>query len=243
MNYLLIPPDEIQDNHIVIHHPVQVNHLTKVLKVQQGDTVKIAVLGGKLGTAEVDEIDAQAIRLSKIQTTQRPPNKLPITLVVAMPRPKVLRRLILDAVAMGIKAIYIIHSYRVEKSYWQSPHLTKLDNYVHQGLEQAGDCIAPEIHLKKRFKPFVEDELPALIQDKTALVAHPKTDQLLSHMTLPPEQDIVLLLGAEGGFIPYEVDLLTQQGCHVVSMGQRILRTENALAMLVGYLSATAGYA
>lgn len=236
MNHVLINRSNIKNNQAFITHAEQVTHLKKVLKVAVGDRVKVAVLGDKLGTAEVSDIQDNVITLNNIHAQQSPPKKLPLTLVVAMPRPKVLRRLILDAVAMGIKSIYIIHSYRVEKSYWQTPHLKKLDDYVRQGLEQAGDSIAPDIHLKKRFKPFVEDELPNLIAGKTALVAHPKTDVMLQD-TLPlPERETVLIMGAEGGFIPYEVDLLAQQGCEVVSMGQRILRTENALAVLVGLL-------
>lgn len=237
MNYLLLEPKGIQRDRAVVRHPEQVKHLKMVLKVQQGDRIKVAVLGGKLGTAVVEKVQDESVILHDIKATQDPPKKLPITLVVAMPRPKVLRRMVLDAVAMGITAIYIIHSYRVEKSYWQTPHLSKLDEYVRQGLEQAGDSIAPEIHIKKRFKPFVEDELPEMIADKTALVAHPKTDRMFSDVSLVSERDVVLVLGAEGGFIPYEVDLLAQQGCQVVSMGQRILRTENALAVLVGMLA------
>lgn len=237
MNYLLIQPQDITTNHCVhIRQPEQVAHLHKVLKVAVGDTIKVAVCGGKLGTATVSDLQENSVTLVDLQADTAPPEKLPITLVVALPRPKVLRRLILDAVAMGVKEIYLIHSYRVEKSYWQSPHLQKLQDYVQQGLEQAGDSIAPRIHIRKRFKPFVEDELPALIADTTAIVAHPKTDVLLQQMPLQAAQDIVLVVGAEGGFIPYEVDLLAQQGCQVARIGDRILRTENALAVLVGML-------
>ena len=70
----------------------------------------------------------------------------------------------------------------MDKSYWQSPFLHQLDDYVTLGLEQAGDTIAPEIQLYKRFKPFVEDVLPTFISDqKPAYVAHPYAEQQMPY--------------------------------------------------------------
>jgi len=67
------------------------------------------------------------------------------------------------------------------KSYWQSPLLKQIDDYVTLGLEQAGDCIAPQIEIQQRFKPFVEDILPSYISAQCpAYVAHPYAE-----MTMP----------------------------------------------------------
>ena len=41
--------------------------------------------------------------------------------------------------------------------------------------------------------------------------------------------------GAEGGWIDYEVDLLCKHGCTAVSLGQRILRTETVVNVLLGH--------
>ena len=46
-----------------------------------------------------------------------------------------------------------------------------------------------------------------------------------------------VLIGPEGGFIPYEVEKLNEAGCGTVSMGPRILRVENAVAALVTRMS------
>ena len=70
------------------------------------------------------------------------------------------------------------NSSRVEKSFWQSPFLQPeaLEQQMILGLEQARDTLMPEIHLRKRFKPFVEDELGEIIKGSQALVAHPLTE-------------------------------------------------------------------
>lgn len=112
--------------------------------------------------------------------------------------------------------------------------MQQLDNYVTLGLEQAGDTIAPEIQLYKRFKPFVEDVLPNLIsKESPAYVAHPYAEQSMP-VNIPHACSVVV--GPEGGFIPYEIDLLTKNGCQAVSLGNRILRTETSISYILGRL-------
>ena len=105
------------------------------------------------------------------------------------------------------------------------------------GLEQAGDTIAPQIELYKRFKPFVEDVLPSFITPQNpAYVAHPYTEQ---KMPFAIDHSCTVIIGPEGGFIPYEVDLLIKNGCQAVSLGNRILRTETAIPYVLGCLFST----
>jgi RsmE family RNA methyltransferase len=104
-------------------------------------------------------------------------------------------------------------------------------------LEQAGDTIAPKIELYKRFKPFVEDVLPQLIHAHSpAYVAHPYIEQ---QMPFAIDHACTVIIGPEGGFIPYEIDLLIKNGCQAVSLGNRILRTETAIPYVIGRLFST----
>ena len=233
MNLLLINQDHLTDDTATLTDLRQLKHVQQHLKLNVGDSIKIGVRDGLKGTATVASLCDTALILGNILLTELPPPKLPLTLIIALPRPKVLRRLIMDAVTLGAERIILLHSYRVEKSYWQSPFLQQIDDYIQLGLEQAGDTVWPQVVLKQRFKPFVEDELPALCQDKIALVAHPYAQQVCPAQI---EQPCVLVIGCEGGFIPYEIDLLQKNGCQPVSLGARILRTETAVAHLIGRL-------
>ena len=161
------------------------------------------------------------------------PAKLPVTLIVALPRPKVLRRLIMDSVTLGVEKIILLHSYRVDKSYWQTPFLQQLDHYVDLGLEQAGDTAAPEIQLHKRFKPFVEDILPEIAVARPAYAAHPYAAEKMPSGIAHP---CSIVIGPEGGIIPYEIDLLMENGCRAVSLGSRIIRTETVIPYVLGRL-------
>jgi len=131
--------------------------------------------------------------------------------------------------------VILVNSYRVEKSFWQTPFLAPdviRENLI-LGLEQARDSMLPEIIIEKRFKPFVEDRLPQLVEGTLGLVGHPGN--------FPPcpravEQPVTLAIGPEGGWIPYEIDLLSQSGLQPVQLGERILRVETAVTALLARL-------
>ena len=245
MNCILLPATNFQHDNAsaYINDLTQITHVNKVLTAKVGDTLKIGQLGGKLGCAIIKDIAPDSIQLSHIQLTINPPPKLNLTVVLALPRPKVLRRLIMDMTALGVNDIILINSYRTQKSYWQSPMLARLDEFVLEGLQQGVDTVAPRISLQKRFKPFVEDELASLITNR-AIVAHPysalsfaqyREQQLknpgpLHNSALPS----MVFIGAEGGWIDYEIDLLAEQGCTAVNIGPRILRTEAAVNVILG---------
>ena len=241
MNLLLLEPADLQDNRqdnqqepqAVITDTRRLKHIHQTLDLKIGDSIKVGVRDGMKGTALIAHIATDAVTLNQFMLDTPPPAKLPLTLVLALPRPLVLRRLITDAVTMGVERLVLLNSRCVEKSYWQSQVFDELQQIVVLGLEQAGDTVAPIIELRPRFRPFVEDELPALVQGKTAIVAHPYATAVAPIGLTTP---CVLVVGAEGGFIPFEIDLLEKSGCQSVSLGQRILRTETAVPLLIGRL-------
>lgn len=236
MNIVLLDPRQTESEIWSISSKRQLEHLKQHVDVQVGDSLKVGIREGKRYLTEVVEVTEQAIKLKPVKE-EAVPVKLAVTLIVAMPRPKVLRRLIMDSVTLGVEKIILLHSYRVDKSYWQTPFLQQLDQYVTLGLEQAGDTIAPKIEIYKRFKPFVEDVLPSLITaDCPAYVAHPYAEM---KMPFAIDHPCTIVIGPEGGFIPYEVDLLIKNGCQAVSLGNRILRTETAISYVLGRLFST----
>jgi RsmE family RNA methyltransferase len=146
-----------------------------------------------------------------------------------------LRRTLQSVSAMGVKDIYLVNSSRVEKSFWQSPFLQPqaVEEQLILGLEQARDTLMPTLHMRKRFKPFVEDELGEIIKGSQALLAHPVTD---APCPINCESAVTLAIGPEGGFIPYEVELLSSVGFEAVHIGPRILRVEVAVPALISRL-------
>ena len=232
MNLILAEPGEIQDDRSLVLRGERLQHLRGVLVSVVGDSLRVGVINGGLGRGEIIAINADQARL-RVELTAGPPKPLPVTVVLALPRPKMLRRLLRAVAELGVKDLHLIHSFRVEKSYWQSPLLApdRLREYLLAGLSQAGDTVLPEVQLHRRFKPFVEDQLPSIRQERTVLLADPGAS--VPYPSVPPSPAVVVI-GPEGGFIPFEVDLLCAHGADPVGLGERILRVETALQAALG---------
>ncbi|MGB1140395.1 MAG: 16S rRNA (uracil(1498)-N(3))-methyltransferase [Halioglobus sp.] len=234
MNLLLFSADELRSGNTLQLTDRRLQHMRNVHGAAVGDTLRVGEIGGLTGIGRVESLNEREAVLS-IQLSDEPPAKLPVTLVLALPRPKMLRRILRAVAEFGVAELHLINSYRVEKSFWQTPVLE--DNVIHEymqhGLEQSRDTVFPTVARHTRFKPFVEDMLPGLLQGKRGLLAHPGE--------WPPcprgiTGDTLLVVGPEGGFIPYEVEQLQQAGCDTVSLGPRILRVENAISALLARL-------
>jgi len=237
MNLLLLDSDDfIHDDQVVLRER-RAKHLKSVQKVAIGDSVRIGQINGRMGQAIVTGIDENQVTLAQLSLSQPPPKPLPVHLILALPRPKMLRRIFQTAATMGVKQITLVNAYKVEKSYWQTPFLQaeKIHEQLILGLEQAKDTLLPKVTLAKRFKPFVEDELSIACRGKQNWVAHPYNsgacprDQCL-------ETPSSLAIGPEGGFIEYEVEKLSDIGFQSISLGDRILRVETALPVLLAKL-------
>jgi len=235
MNFILFEPSERLTLHTAsIEDPRRIKHIIEVHQGKLGDEFKVGLINGEMGSGIISALSDKAI-IFDITLTQLPPQALPLTLILALPRPKMLRRIFQTIATLGVKELYLINSYRVEKSYWQSPFL-QTEAIRHQlilGLEQGGDTLLPEVNLIKRFKPFVEDELPQIIKGTRALVAHPYTAEPCPRAIDYP---LTLAVGPEGGFIDYEIELLKECGFNAVHLGPRIMRVETAIPYLLGRL-------
>lgn len=209
-------------------------HLIEILRAVPGQTVRIGLLNGKLGEARIVAQSSDCTTLT-VALTVAPPPPLPVTLLLAVPRPKALRRLLQGVTALGVKTVVLLNTARVDKSYWQSPLLAPdaIEEQLLLGLEQARDTQLPQVLLRPRFRPFVEDELPGLTTGSLCLVAHPE-----SALPCPGSVagSVALAIGPEGGFVPFEIALLSGQGFRPVHLGSRTLRVETAVPAVLGRL-------
>ena len=213
----------------------RLKHIQDVHRAAIGDTLNIGIENGSTGIGIITRLDSEILEM-EITAETPPAAPCPVNLILALPRPKVISRVILSASTLGIKNIWLINAKRVEKSYWQSPRLSEenLRKQLILGLEQAKDTLMPGIIKKPLFKPFVEDELPEIIKDTIPIVAHPVTSDTCP---TPAGKQITLAIGPEGGFIPYEIEKLIECGFLPFTIGDRILRVETVIPFILGKLS------
>ena len=227
MNLILLFPSDFTDEREVRLTGRRLAHVASVHRAAVGDSLVVGIAGGGVGRGEITRLDRDALEM-RVTIDAEPPPPLHVTLVLALPRPKVLNRVIASATSLGVKRIFLINAWRVEKSYWKSPRLAE-ENLLTQrilGLEQARDTILPEIELRRLFRPFVEDELPGIVAGARAVVAHPGGPG-----GSIPAGPVTMAIGPEGGFIAEEIGSLERIGFERVSLGRRILRVETAVAV------------
>jgi 16S rRNA (uracil1498-N3)-methyltransferase len=234
MNLILLFQDDFINDTIVRLQGRRLRHVLEVHRASVGDELCVGVLNGQIGSGKITLL-SQSLLEMEVRLERTSPAALPLTLILALPRPKVLRRVLRSVSSLGVKKVILLNCFRVEKSFWQSPFLSEssVKEQLVLGLEQARDTVLPEVLPRPLFKPFVEDELPAIIKETLPLVAHPNS-------TAPCPRDVkcavTLAIGPEGGFIPYEIEKLIACGFTPVQMGERILSVETAVPSLISRL-------
>ena len=231
MNIILLFENDFISRDVVRLQGRRQKHMLEVLKATAGDQVLVGMLNGLVGKGTITDITADALTM-ELRLDRQPPAPLPVTLVLSLPRPKMLKRVLFTASSMGVKRLYLINSFRVEKSFWKSPLLSaeRMHEYLLLGLEQAKDTAVPEVLLRPLFRPFVEDELPAIMEGSPAFVAHPGAEESCPR---DMKRHVILAIGPEGGFISYEIEKLTSIGFIPVSLGERPLRVETSVPALL----------
>jgi 16S rRNA (uracil1498-N3)-methyltransferase len=234
MNLILLFDEDFVDASHVRLTGRRLTHVTEVHRASVGDVLTVGREGGRVGAGEVLVLNDQALEM-RVTLERDPPPPLPLTLILALPRPKVLNRVLAGATSMGVKRIVLLNAWRVEKSYWKSPKLSEANLHIQRvlGLEQARDTTLPAIELQRLFRPFVEDALPGIVAGTLPLAAHPTGTRECPRQVGTP---VTLVIGPEGGFIPAEIASLERAGCEIVTLGERILRVETAVAALIARL-------
>jgi RsmE family RNA methyltransferase len=240
VNLLLLRPDEIRPDGTAELTGRRAAHVRAVLRSKPGDFIKVGLLDGDVGQAEILQNEEGHLVL-RPRFEAAPPPRAHIRLLLALPRPKALKRVLASAASLGIDSLVLLGAYRVEKSYFDS-HVLKpssIEQFVQVGMEQAQDSRSPKILVEPRFRPFVEDRLSAWAAGAEAkLLAHPTAREFLWALPPPPSEnsELVLAIGPEGGWTPFEVELLEREGFVAFTLGPRTLRVETCVALLAGAL-------
>ena len=235
MNLILVEPNEVSQSGDVSLSDMRANHLLNVLKVASGDHVRVGVVDGPRGTGTIRSISDRTVAL-RCAFDATVPSRPRVDLLLAVPRPKVMRRLWAQIAALGVGRIILTNAERVERNYFDA-HVLTPECYrplMIEGLQQARDTRLPTVSVHRRFKVLVEDELDGLFPSGLRLVADPVADR-------PPaviieesnEERILIAIGPEGGWNGFEMDLFEAHGFQAVSMGPRTLRTDTACIALL----------
>ncbi len=236
MNLLLVEPAELRADGTCALADRRAHHLRDVLRVRAGDDVRAGVLGGGIGRARVISDDGTTIVLA-IAADEPAPPQLAVEVVLAMPRPKVLSRVIETCAAFGVARVDLTNAWRVDKSYLESPRLDAgaLAHAARLGAEQGAFTHVPALAVHARLMALLDERFAAPAPDGALrLIAHPGAPPIERAVTA--RGPVVLAIGPEGGWIARELDTFVARGFVPVALGAPILRVEAAVAAALGQL-------
>ena len=231
MNIILLRESDWTDGQSVRLSDYRAQHIIKIIQPTVGQSLRVGLINGHRGVGTVTAINSTTVQLD-VALTEEPLTRHPTRLVLALPRPKMLRRILRTVAEFGVDELHLIHSYRVEKSFWQSPYLQrgKVEAALIQGLERAGDTVLPVVTEHRRFKPFMEDRLSSIAAERELVIAHPSGEHRLQ---TEDGKKRCLLVGPEGGFIDYEIELAQSLGATVAHLGNRIMSVDTAVCAVL----------
>ncbi len=239
MNLILIDPAELSSDQTVALTGERAAHILQTLRAAIGDTIRIGLLNGPRGTGALIAMTDTSVALRCEFESSAPPRPR-VDLLLALPRPKVMKRLWAQLAALGVGRIILTNAARVERNYFDS-HVIDAAFFrplLVEGLQQAQDTRLPDVHILRRFKPLIEDELDTLTDAETRLVAHPYADEHAAAGVLAQSDSRVLLaIGPEGGWVPFELELLQAHGFRPINFGPRTLRTDTACIAALAVVS------
>lgn len=243
MNMILF--EERPQNDVIPMQDERAKHILNILKLKNGDTFRMGIVNESEGTATIKDIGLDGIAVEYHVECK---SKLyPVTLLCAQVRPICMKRILREAVSLGVERIVLTGSDTGEKSYLSSNlYLTgEYKEYLLDGAMQSCHAGVPQVV----FANTVDGALKALGNTtyKTSTMDKADVSELglsndtamimldnvvgavpLSGVDLKCVEGAVLAIGPERGWSDRERSLFVANGFKPMLLGNRVLRTETA---------------
>lgn len=239
MNLILVFPKDFISKTVVRLTDYRATHIRDIHRAPVGKTLRVGLVNGAIGEGKVVSLDRDSVDL-EVKIPEGRPETPTISLILALPRPQTLKKILEGVGAFGIRELTLINTERVQKSFFHS-RLLKNDAWMRHlrlGMEQGSRTYLPEVTVSPSFEMFLEKaEIPG---DAIRLITHPATEKTLWDMKLArphePRQPVVCVVGPEGGWLEPEIKQFKDHGFQAVSLGSTIHRVENAVVTLLAQI-------
>ena len=234
MNLIILEERDVVDGSRVTLDDSRAAHLINVLRVTPGQMVRVGLLDGPFGTGTVDHAGDGRVTLGCVFDGETP-SRPRVDVLLALPRPKVMRRLWAQLSALGVGRIILTNAERVERHYFDTHVLTEASYrpLLIEGLQQARDTRLPLVSVHRQFKILIEDHLDTMLPSGVRLVADPSGTASIPSALNGCNERVILAIGPEGGWNEFELRLLGAHGFTPVGLGPRTLRTDTSCIALL----------
>lgn len=239
MNYLLIDKSELGRDGLVTLEDRRAKHVLDILKAEHGKTLKVGVLNNGRGTGVIEEIKSGRVVIRCVLDKMRAPERPRIDILLALPRPQVMKRLWMILPSIGVGQIILTNASKVERFYFDTHWLDQkfYMPLIVEGLEQSGDTMVPQVHISRQFKVMLEDKLDLLFPSGKRVLAHPDAGMKMSQLPVGDRERVLVAIGPEGGWTEHELALLQEHDFICANIGWRTLKTETACVAVMAVIN------
>ncbi|MBO5255624.1 MAG: RsmE family RNA methyltransferase [Opitutales bacterium] len=239
MNCILFPenaPLKLESGH------PKLEHIIKVLRTKNGGEIFAGNINGDLNICSISYDDNGGATLTPIRQASNP-RRLPAGIAVSYARPQIAQRLLFEAACFGVENLVFYPASKGEADYAKSSLYSSGEylKWLERGAEQACSTYIPHFEYANSLEHAID--LLEDLGDANAINFAPDiyeaeasfSDAFMSYNPVKDEY-MNIILGSERGFTNADRDTLRNRGYTLVSLGERVLRTDTALISVLALL-------
>lgn len=205
-------------------------HLLYAMRVRPEQVFTIVDKESKVAQAKVISCTSDTVQLKLLQYIEDADTEAPIEVVVAqcLPKGDKMEFIVQKAVELGASSVVPVVSRHCVVKYDEKKKLARQQKWqkiADEAVKQCGRTIKPTVEAIVSLEQLAKD-----YADYTRFICYEAEDEQSFKKMLQSadSKKYLILIGAEGGFAPEEVQLCKDAGFKSISMGKRILRAETA---------------
>ncbi len=215
------------------------NHIKNVLRLRCGEEILVSDGAGKEYICRIEDyLEEKGMALLKITDVFASAQELPtrITLFQGYPKGDKMDTIVQKAVELGVfEIVPVIMNRSVVKLDEKKAQkkVERLNGIALSAAKQSKRGIVPQV------KPVMKmREAVAYAAEKDYIILPYENAEGIEHARcvlkeVKGKKEIGVFIGPEGGFEPFEVEMIKEIGGNSITLGKRILRTETAgIAMM-----------
>ncbi len=229
-----------------------IKHIKNVLRKQIGDKLEICNQDTKKSyICEIEKLEDKSILTKIIEELKKDDNKISVDIYQGLPKADKMELIIQKSVELGVNAIIPVAMKRCVVKIDPKDEIKKITRWqkiAESAAKQSGRNTIPEVNnivniekITQLIKKY-DCVIVAYENEKENTIKH-ELLKLKEKVKTNSKIEIAIVIGPEGGLEEKDVELLKQNGAKIVTLGNRILRTEtvalNVLSVIMYELEQT----
>ena len=233
--FYLPPPWETQKPHPL---PAELLHHLRVRRISEGEVIPIFDGQGQIASATLVRLGNKSgeLAIAGVQKDTQSEPSYGITLAQGLAGGDKMDWVIEKAVETGASRIApvqcersVIKLHRSSDAERAQKRLLHWRAITQAACEQCERTVLPLVEPIQTMADYLSKASDEHLKGALKLIfctgVHPSLVTIIAPL---PAQNVILLIGPEGGFTPEEIALAMKAGFQAVSLGKRVLRTETA---------------